>query len=417
MLMGSPADLMALATSFRPLPVTTETTVAPFFDETKLAGLLDGSRAGDAGGLAEDAAGAAKQLLCGQDLFVGDVDGKAVGLADGHEGLIGVARHADGDGVGDGVLLHRLPGLVLLDGTVDGVAAGGLGGDEPWQLVDEADGVQVLQALPHARDRAAVADGDGQIIGHFPVQLLGDLERDGLLALGEVRVDGRVAVVPAPLFDGLGRHLEGLLVVALDGDDVRAEDHQLRDLALRGALGDEDVGLEARGSGVAGQGGRGVARGRAGDDLRARLMRLGDGHGGGAVFQGSGGVDAVVLDPQTAKTQLLGELRLFVQRAPAHAQRRVGRGLLDGQQLAVAPHGGVHAVFERLLGEMRLDVVVIVNDIQNTAAGAVGQVRHRLIFLAAAHAARTFDVFQHNFLLFSKDAGMGRTPPPQMLVG
>ena len=30
MLMGSPADLMAFATSFRPLPVTTETTVAPF---------------------------------------------------------------------------------------------------------------------------------------------------------------------------------------------------------------------------------------------------------------------------------------------------------------------------------------------------------------------------------------------------
>ena len=74
--------------------------------------------------------------------------------------------------------------------------------------------------------------------------------------------------------------------------------------------------------------------------------------------------------------------------------------------------GGVHAVFERLLGEMCLDVVVIVNDIQNTAAGAVGQVRHRLIFLAAAHAARTFDVFQHNSLLFSKRCGDGANPTP-----
>ena len=51
-----------------------------------------------------------------------------------------------------------------------------------------------------------------------------------------------------------GGQLEGLLIVALDGNDVRAEGHQLRDLALGGALGNEDVGLEARGRGVARQG-------------------------------------------------------------------------------------------------------------------------------------------------------------------
>ena len=132
-------------------------------------------------------------------------------------------------------------------------------------------------------------------------------------------------------------------------------------------------------------------------------MRLGDSHGGGAVFQGSGRVDAVVLDPQTAKTQLLGEFRLLVQRAPAHAQRRVGRRLLDRQQLAIAPHGRVHAVLQRFLGEVRLDVIIIVHDVQNPAAGAVGQIRDSLIFLAAAHAARTFDVFEHGLLLIQRN--------------
>ena len=270
------------------------------------------------------------------------------------------------------------------------MAALRLRGDQARQLVDKADGVEVLQTLPHTRDGAAVADGDRQIVGHFPVQLLGNFEGNSLLALGQIRVDGCVAVVPAPFFNGFGGHLECFLIVALDGNDVRTENHQLRDLALRRALGNEDVGLEACGR----REGRGrVARGRAGDDLRARLMRLGDGHGGGAVLQRSGRVDAVVLDPQTAKTQHFCQLRLFIQRAPAHAQRRVGRGFLDRQQLTIAPHSRVYTVFQRFLGEMRLDIIIIIYDIQNPAAGAVGQIRDSLIFLAAAHAARTFDVF------------------------
>ena len=132
-------------------------------------------------------------------------------------------------------------------------------------------------------------------------------------------------------------------------------------------------------------------------------MRLGDGHGGGAVLQRSRRVDAVVLDPQTAKAQHFRQLRLFVQRAPAHAQRRVGCGVLDRQQLTIAPHGRVHAVFQRFLGEMRLDVIIIIHDIQNPAAGAVGQIRDSLIFLAAAHAARTFDVFEHGVLLIQRN--------------
>ena len=57
--------------------------------------------------------------------------------------------------------------------SVDGVAALGLRGNEARELVDKADGVQVLEALTHACDGAAVADGDGEIIRHLPVEQIG----------------------------------------------------------------------------------------------------------------------------------------------------------------------------------------------------------------------------------------------------
>ena len=51
--------------------------------------------------------------------------------------------------------------------------------------VDKADGVEILQALPEPRDRAAVAHGDGDIVRRRPAKLLHNLEADSLLALGE----------------------------------------------------------------------------------------------------------------------------------------------------------------------------------------------------------------------------------------
>ena len=127
--------------------------------------------------------------------------------------------------------LHGLPGLVLRNGPVDGAAALRLGGDQPGQAVNEANGIQVFQALPEAGDGAAVADADGDIVRHLP-ELLHDLQGHGLLALGEVGVDGGVAVVPAPAVNGLLGQFKGLLIAALDGDDGGAKGHQLGHLAL-----------------------------------------------------------------------------------------------------------------------------------------------------------------------------------------
>ena len=62
---------------------------------------------------------------------------------------------------------------------------------------------------------------------------------------------------------------------------------------------------------------------------------------------------------------------------------------------------------------MRLDVVVIVNDVQNAAALAVRQIRDRLIFLAALDAARALDIFSIAVLQI-KYCGDGAAPPREI---
>ena len=174
-------------------------------------------------------------------------------------------------------------------------------------------------------------------------------------------------------------------------------------------------GLEPCGSGVARQGGGGVARGGAGDGLRTCFQCLGNCHGAGAVFQGCRGVLTVILHPQLADTQHLGQLGLFVERAPTHTQGSIGGSFLDRQQLTVTPHGAVIPCSQLFLGEDGLNIVVIVDDVENAAAFAVGQIGGGLIGLAAADTLTVFYVF-HGCFSLKKNAGRGRMPRPATIV-
>ena len=258
--------------------------------------------------------------------------------------------------------------------------------------------MEVLEALPQPCDGAAVPHGDGNVVRDLPAQLLHDLQGHGLLTLGEVGIDGGVAVIPAPAVDSGLAQLEGVLVAALDGDDGGAKGHQLGHLPLGGTAGDEDVGLETRGGGVPRQGGGGVAGGGAGNHLGSRLPCLGHGHGAGPVLEAGGGVHAVILHIELSDPQLTRQAIRLIERAPAHPQGGVGGTLLNRQQLPVAPHGVVPALGQRLPGKMRPDIVVVVDDVQDAAAGAVGEAGNRLVNLAAFHALGILDVF-HLFLL------------------
>ncbi len=383
--------------------------------------LLHARRCGHAGRFAEHAAGAAQELLRGHDLGVGDVDREAAGLPDGAEGLVRVPGHAHGDGVGQGVLLHGTPGLPGLHGPVQGTAPLRLSGDQPGQTGDEPYSVQVLEALPHSGDGAAVAHGDGDIVRDHPAQLLHDLQGHGLLALGEVGVYRGVAVVPAPAANGGAAEGKGVLIGPLDGDDRRAEGHELGHLALGGPAGDEDIGLQARGGGVPGQRAGGVAGGGAGDDPGSRLPGLGHGHGAGPVLQGGGGVEAVVLHPELPEAQLLCKLPGLVEGAPAHPQGRQDGVLLHREEFPAAPHGALLPAGQNVLGQSRLDIRIVINNVENTAARAGGQVRHGRNGPPAAGALGVLDVL-HGCLLAGFSRGpakhwrfnrfMNRLPPP-----
>ena len=154
-------------------------------------------------------------------------------------------------------------------------------------------------------------------------------------------------------------------MVPVDGDHPRAEDHQLRDLALRRALRDENDRLEPHARGAAGAGGGGVPRGGAGDGIVSELDGLGHRHARRAILERRRRVQPVVLDVERLHAQLAPERKRLVQRRPADAQKarhvhRVG----NGHQRAVAPHAVVTAGGQALAREVAGDFIIIVENVQ-----------------------------------------------------
>src|SRR5207247_213697 len=97
------------------------------------------------------------------------------------------------------------------------------------------------------------------------------------------------------------------VIVTANADHVGAVDERVEDLALFEVSGDKNVGLEAGGSSVRRDGIGEVARGCAGDGLKAQFARPAQGHAHNAVFEGEGGViDAVILDPEFAQADPFG---------------------------------------------------------------------------------------------------------------
>ena len=70
--------------------------------------------------------------------------------------------------------------------------------------------------------------------------------------------------------------------------------------------------------------------------------------------------------------------------------------LFHGEQLTIAPHGVVLPLGHHFLRQVGFDIVVVVDDIQNAAAFAVGQVGDSGIFLAAFDAAAADHIFHES---------------------
>ena len=98
-----------------------------------------------------------------------------------------------------------------------------------------------------------------------------------------------------------------VVVGAADPDHVGPVDPGGEQLLLLEIGRDEDVGIEPGRGGVGGDGVGEIPGGRAGDGLEAELLRLRDRHGDDAVLEGVGRIGRVVLDPELAQAEALGE--------------------------------------------------------------------------------------------------------------
>ncbi len=363
----------------------------PFFAE-----LLHSGRACHSRRFSEHSACAAENTLRRHDLLVRYIYRQSFGFTDGGKRLIRVARHPDSDGIGYRVLFHRSPGSILRYGAVQRAAACGLYRYQPGQTVYEAHGVKILQALPESGYRTAVPDRNRDIIRSPPVQLLHDLISYGLLSFRQIRVDGSVSVVPAPAVYRVAADLKGLFVAAHNRDNGRPKGKQLRDLSFRSPRRHENIGPHAGGGRIPGQGGGRVSRGRACYHLRAGLISLRHRHRGRAVLEGCRRIEPVVLYPKPAYPKLRRKPRLLIKRRPADSERRRGSVLLHRQQLTISPHGAFPAPHECLSCKITPDIFIVIFYVQDAAALAVCQIRHRFIRFAASDASCAENMLHHD---------------------
>ena len=101
------------------------------------------------------------------------------------------------------------------------------------------------------------------------------------------------------LFGQAADDVQGLVEVAIDGDDLRPGDERLEQLAERDlALGQDDDDVQPGGGAVGRGRGRGVAGRRADDGPCTGLDGLGDGHDHAPVLERAGRVLALDLEVQ-----------------------------------------------------------------------------------------------------------------------
>ncbi len=243
-----------------------------------------------------------------------------------------------------------------------------------------------LEALGDLREQRAGGDRRDDAVRRAPPELLGDLVREGLGALRVVRAHVHVDERPVALARQLGAQAVDVVVVAPDLHQVGPVDAGREDLLLLEIGRDEDVGLQAeRRAGGRRRVGEVAGRG-AGECLEAQLTgaRGGDRHH--AVLEGVRGVRRVVLDPDLAEAEALGETVGADERRAAGGQTRARRqaGRRAGrrrqrQEVRVAPdvlRPGLDAPAQTVDVD---DLRALVGDLQRPEAALADVLRLELV--------------------------------------
>ena len=148
-----------------------------------------------------------------------------------------------------------------------------------------------------------------------PAELLGDLERERLAALGVERPEVDVDEGPALLVGDLEAEPVDVVVRAVDADDRRAVAQGVVDLRRLEVRRDEDEGTQPeRGRGGGGRPGEVAGRG-AGERVEAELDGPGRGDRDDAVLEAQRRVAGVVLEPEAIDAELGSPSRSAETRA------------------------------------------------------------------------------------------------------
>jgi len=143
------------------------------------------------------------------------------------------------------------------------------------------------------------------VIGQPPAELLRDLERECLAALGIERPEVHVDERPALLVGDLQPEPVDVVVGAVDADDGGAVREGVVDLGGLQVGRDEDEGPQAGRSRRRGRRPSEVAGRRAGDRVEAELDRSGDRDRNNPVLEAQRRVAGVVLEPQPVDAEVI----------------------------------------------------------------------------------------------------------------
>ena len=211
-----------------------------------------------------------------------------------------------------------------------------LGGEHARPRLHEPESRQLGPALPDAVEPVAVAARHGDDVRRRPVEVLGDLARDGLVALDaeRVRADGRdrpaARRIPAVPLDAL-LHQRPARFRRRAGDDGGAVGlHQRLHRVGHGGDGEDDAG-QARARRVGRRRGAVVARRGDGDDAGAGRDGVGDGERAEPVLVRPRRVLALVLGVQPWQAEPAAEALEVDERGRALAERdRVAHRRAEG---------------------------------------------------------------------------------------
>ena len=180
------------------------------------------------------------------------------------------------------------------------------------------------------------------MVGHIPVEGLGNLEGRRLLPLQPVGIH-RVEQIDRRFLSRSASAAQAAVEVGLQLAGHRAVVHRLRQLAPGNlAVGNQHQAAQPGARRISGHRRRSIPSRRAGHPLEAALLGHAHRRRHARVFERSGRIHPLVLGKKLVDSQRLGRARQVIERRIALAQRhRVAKAVQNRQQLAEAPDAGV----------------------------------------------------------------------------